>query len=91
MIFFIRQGESFSGKFIPAIADLIVKKQDEAKQYFNFQGIGIGDGFTDPVNQLNMADLLYQLSYIDDAQRDNMTAGQNLAIQQINEGKKKTQ
>ena len=80
-------GESYGGKYVPAIANKIIQNKDEAQKYFNFQGISVGDGFTDPINQIDTASLLYQIALVDDAQRDNLTATQNIAINQINNGK----
>ena len=50
-------------------------------------GIAVGNGWVDPIHQLNYADLLYQLALVDETQRDNMTAMQVTLTNQINNRK----
>lgn len=63
-------GESYAGKYIPAVSYTIHKKNPNAKLKINFQGMAIGNGFSDPVNQVNYGDYLYQLGIIDSNTRD---------------------
>jgi len=62
-------GESYAGKYVPALAYHIHKTQ----QTFDFhgfhiplKGMAIGNGLSDPVNQLKYGDYLYQLGLIDE-------------------------
>lgn len=58
-------GESYGGKYVPAVSYAVYKNNPGADTVINLQGLALGNGFTDPVNQLNYADYLYQLGLID--------------------------
>ncbi|KAK8472027.1 hypothetical protein PHAVU_002G094600 [Phaseolus vulgaris] len=47
-------GESYAGKYVPAIGYYILKKNDklEASERVNLGGVAIGDGLTDPETQV---------------------------------------
>lgn len=60
---FYLTGESYAGKYIPATAHAIFTS--DQKINFNFEGIAIGNGWIDPVNQLGLGHYLYQLGLID--------------------------
>lgn len=62
--FFIA-GESYAGKYVPAIAYTIHKNNPGAKLKVNLQGISIGNGLSDPEHQLKYSDYLYQIGLID--------------------------
>ncbi|KAL1497429.1 hypothetical protein ABEB36_008404 [Hypothenemus hampei] len=62
--FFI-SGESYGGKYVPAIAYTIHNKNPKAIIKINLQGLLIGNGYSDPINQINYGDYLYQLGLID--------------------------
>lgn len=62
--FFIT-GESYAGKYVPAISYTIYKKNPSAKLKINLQGLSIGNGLSDPEHQLKYGDYLYQLGLID--------------------------
>lgn len=62
---FFVAGESYGGKYVPAIAYTIYKNNPSAKLKINLQGISIGNGLSDPVNQLKYSDYLYQIGLID--------------------------
>ncbi|CAH1107291.1 unnamed protein product [Psylliodes chrysocephalus] len=57
--FFIA-GESYAGKYIPAVAYSILKKNPSDEIKINLKGLAIGNGFTDPKYQLRYADYLHQ-------------------------------
>lgn len=63
--FFIT-GESYAGKYVPAFAYTIHKKNPAAELKVNLKGIAIGDGWTDPANQLVYSEYLYQIGLIDE-------------------------
>jgi len=65
-------GESYAGKYIPYLAYTIHQRKSIAKKYFNFVGVAIGDGFTDPINQMEYDQLLYQIGLLDAQQRNRM-------------------
>jgi len=69
---FYLTGESYAGKYIPYLAYTIHERKEIAKKYFNFVGVAIGDGYTDPVNQMEYASLLYQVGLIDMNQKAQM-------------------
>ncbi|XP_037034544.1 venom serine carboxypeptidase-like [Bradysia coprophila] len=60
-------GESYAGKYVPAVAHTIYKnsKSTDPKDKINLQGLAIGNGLSDPVNQMQYGDYLYQLGLID--------------------------
>ncbi|XP_057669453.1 venom serine carboxypeptidase-like [Diorhabda carinulata] len=62
---FYVSGESYGGKYAPAIAYTIHKNNPQAKLKINLRGITIGNGFCDPEHQINYGDYLYQLGLID--------------------------
>ncbi|KAF6214175.1 hypothetical protein GE061_008914 [Apolygus lucorum] len=63
--FFI-SGESYAGKYIPALAHTIHEKNPETEEKINLKGFAIGDGWIDPRNMMVYSDYLYQHGLIDD-------------------------
>ncbi|XP_030373819.1 venom serine carboxypeptidase [Scaptodrosophila lebanonensis] len=61
-------GESYAGKYVPALAYHIHKVQSAIEQrvYIPLKGMAIGNGLSDPLHQLKYGDYLYQLGLIDD-------------------------
>ncbi|KAL0268027.1 UNVERIFIED_CONTAM: hypothetical protein PYX00_010116 [Menopon gallinae] len=64
---FYLTGESYAGKYLPGIAYAI----HTSKTSVRLSGIAIGNGWTDPFTQLETSQLLYQLGFIDEKDRDN--------------------
>ncbi|CAH2052589.1 unnamed protein product, partial [Iphiclides podalirius] len=62
--FFIT-GESYAGKYVPAFAYTIYKKNPEAKIKINLKAIAIGNGLSDPEHQLVYSKYLYQIGLLD--------------------------
>uniref|UniRef100_A0A182PVV1 Carboxypeptidase n=1 Tax=Anopheles epiroticus TaxID=199890 RepID=A0A182PVV1_9DIPT len=59
-------GESYAGKYVPALGYTIHKKNGNPQNpWINLAGMAIGNGYSDPVNQLNYGEYLYQLGLID--------------------------
>ncbi|XP_035908430.1 vitellogenic carboxypeptidase-like [Anopheles stephensi] len=60
-------GESYAGKYVPALGYTIHQKNANATSplRINLAGMAIGNGYSDPVNQLNYGAYLYQLGLID--------------------------
>lgn len=65
--FFIT-GESYAGKYIPAFAYTIHKKNPAADLKINLKGMAIGDGLTDPINQFVYSQYIYEIGLIDEEQ-----------------------
>jgi carboxypeptidase C (cathepsin A) len=78
-------GESFAGHYIPAFASKILNNNT----FLNatkivLEGIAIGDGWTDPQNQINHYDsYLYSVGIVSNKFRDTCTWFQTKAIQHI--------
>lgn len=67
---FFVTGESYGGKYVPAVSHAIKDFNIKAKLKINLKGLAIGNGLTDPENQLVYGDYLYQLGLIDANGRD---------------------
>ena len=67
---FFVTGESYAGKYVPAVSHAIKDYNIKAKLKINLKGLAIGNGLTDPGNQLIYGDYLYQLGLIDLNGRD---------------------
>lgn len=63
-------GESYAGKYIPALARTVLYKNPQADNKINLQGLSIGNGLSDPEHQLILGDRLYELGLIDPKTRD---------------------
>lgn len=63
--FFI-SGESYAGKYIPAISHKILQKNPNATMKINLKGVAIGNGLSDPEHQLLYGDRLFELGLIDE-------------------------
>lgn len=69
---FFVTGESYGGKYVPAISYKIHKEGEHARKHgINLQGLSIGDGWCDPRNMFDYADYLYQVGLVDEEQRDH--------------------
>ncbi|KAF5282417.1 hypothetical protein FQR65_LT14311 [Abscondita terminalis] len=62
---FFVTGESYAGKYVPAVSHHIIKQNPTAKNKINLKGLAMGNPHCDPENQLGFAELLYQLGLID--------------------------
>lgn len=67
---FFVTGESYGGKYVPAVSHAIHRHNDNAKVKINLKGLAIGNGLCDPFHQLVYGDYLYQLGLIDSNARD---------------------
>lgn len=69
---FFVTGESYGGKYVPAIGHRIHKMNAHApaNEHINLAGLAIGNGLSDPLHQLKYGDYLYQLGLIDGRGRD---------------------
>jgi len=63
--FFIA-GESYAGKYVPAISYKIHRENlNDANEIINLKGLAVGDGFSDPINQIDYSDFLPNVGLID--------------------------
>ncbi|XP_044731481.1 venom serine carboxypeptidase [Chrysoperla carnea] len=67
---FFVTGESYAGKYVPAFSYTIHTKNPSAGLKINLQGLAMGNGLSDPGNQLLYGDYLYQLGLVDSNGRD---------------------
>lgn len=70
--FFIT-GESYAGKYIPAIAHKIHREGEHAKRVgINLEGLAIGDGWCDPRNMGDRyGEYLFEIGLLDERQREH--------------------
>ncbi|CAN0888237.1 Serine carboxypeptidase-like 50 [Linum grandiflorum] len=79
-------GESYAGKYVPAIASYILQKNqaNPAELALNLKGIAIGDGLTDPVTQVQTHSLnAYYSGLINDRQREELERLQSEAVRLV--------
>lgn len=67
---FFVTGESYAGKYVPAISHAILldsRREGDDPQHpkINLKGLAMGNGLSDPLHQMNYGDYLYQLGLID--------------------------
>lgn len=62
---FFVTGESYGGKYVPALAYTIHKKNPTAALKINMKGVAIGNGLSDPEHQLLYGKYLNQIGLID--------------------------
>nr|CAI5860454.1 unnamed protein product [Callosobruchus analis] len=77
---FFVTGESYAGKYVPALAYTIHKKNCDAKEKINLKGIAIGNGYTDPIHQTGYAAYVYQLGLIDKETSNEIDRLERLAV-----------
>ena len=63
-------GESYAGKYVPAIGEYIVKQKETGGFLTGLKGVGIGDGFTHPYDILSeVGNFAFHLGLIDYQER----------------------
>ncbi|XP_012264672.1 venom serine carboxypeptidase [Athalia rosae] len=67
---FFVTGESYGGKYVPAVSHAIKDFNIKADLKINLKGLAIGNGLTDPENQMVYGDYLYQIGLLDSNGRD---------------------
>uniref|UniRef100_A0A673GYG9 Probable serine carboxypeptidase CPVL n=1 Tax=Sinocyclocheilus rhinocerous TaxID=307959 RepID=A0A673GYG9_9TELE len=83
---FYATGESYAGKYVPAIGYYIHKNNPSAKVKINFKGVAIGDGLCDPELMLGgYADFLYQTGLVDELQRQHVQMQTDAGVKLIQE------
>jgi vitellogenic carboxypeptidase-like protein len=58
-------GESYAGKYVPAVSYAIHQNNAGARVKINLKGLAIGNGLIDPVNQMVLPEFLYERGLID--------------------------
>ncbi|KAJ4443403.1 hypothetical protein ANN_05071 [Periplaneta americana] len=84
--FFIA-GESYAGKYVPALAYTIHKQNPTAQLKINLQGIAVGNGLSDPPSQYKYSDLLYQIGLVDTSTYIMMQAQEKVISKLLQEDK----
>ncbi|CAB0016838.1 unnamed protein product [Nesidiocoris tenuis] len=80
-------GESYAGKYVPALAYTIHKNNPTAKLKINMKGIAIGNGLIDPPNMLKYGDYLYQIGLVDSNGRDRIKIEEKKIVDLANQRK----
>ncbi|CAG9767350.1 unnamed protein product [Ceutorhynchus assimilis] len=83
---FYVSGESYGGKYVPAISYTIHQRNPSADLKINLQGVIIGNGLSDPLHQFDYGDLLYQLGLIDLPTLKEFYVKQNNTVSLIKQG-----
>ncbi|XP_076765248.1 venom serine carboxypeptidase [Xylocopa sonorina] len=84
---FFVTGESYGGKYVPAVSHAIKDYNIKATTKINLKGLAIGNGLTDPENQLLYGDYLYQLGLLDANGRELFHKYEDTGRKLIKEGK----
>ncbi|XP_026804483.1 venom serine carboxypeptidase-like [Rhopalosiphum maidis] len=83
---FYAAGESYAGKYVPAVSYAIHRNNDGARVKINLKGLAIGNGFIDPVNQMVYSDVLFQYGLIDEDGKRLFKEQEDLARDRIASG-----
>lgn len=75
---FFVTGESYAGKYVPAVSYTIHTRNLNSLMKINLKGLAIGNGLCDPVHMLKYSDYLYQLGLIDYKLQDILHKEENL-------------
>jgi len=69
---FFVTGESYAGKYVPAVSHTIHKNNQyaAAENKINLKGFAIGNGLCDPEHMMQYGDYLYQIGLLDSNGRD---------------------
>ena len=84
-------GESYAGHWIPALGSYIITQNAHSflngNTYIPLSGVGIGDAWTDPINQIvGNADFGYALGLINAAQKANLSYYEQESVSALNAG-----
>lgn len=80
---FFVTGESYAGKYVPALSFAIHKNNPTADMKINLQGLAIGDGLCDPEHMLGYGNYLYEIGLIDDNQKAKFNEIQDEIVSDI--------
>ncbi|KAK5644824.1 hypothetical protein RI129_006124 [Pyrocoelia pectoralis] len=82
---FYVMGESYAGKYVPAVSYTIHKRNPTTKFKINLQGLAIGNGFSDPVHQMKYGEYFFQLGLIDTNEKKEVEARERHIIDLIHD------
>ncbi|XP_077483067.1 venom serine carboxypeptidase-like isoform X2 [Amblyomma americanum] len=80
---FYLAGESYAGKYIPAIGAALHDSRGKLRVPINLKGIAIGNGMIDPISLLRYGPYLYQIGLMDRQQATRMQEYCDQAAQMI--------
>ena len=83
---FYATGESYAGKYIPAIVYKIHTENPQAKLKIKLKGMAIGDGLVDPYNQWDYGPAMYKMGLIDERELEYINLLTELAREAIRQG-----
>ncbi|XP_077978166.1 putative serine carboxypeptidase CPVL [Glandiceps talaboti] len=85
---FYTSGQSYAGKYVPAISYKIHKENPSAKVKINFKGMLIGAAFSDPETMFPLsAEFMYQTGLFDENTRDIFQSQVDVGIRYMQEKK----
>ena len=79
-------GESYGGKYVPAISYKLHVENPTAELKVNLKGMAIEAGLVDPINQMDYGEFLYNIGLIDASQREEFDTIATETIDLINQG-----
>ncbi|KAK8740372.1 hypothetical protein OTU49_002879 [Cherax quadricarinatus] len=82
---FFVTGESYAGKYVPALAYTIHKLNPAAELKINLKGFAIGDGLCDPISMVDYGDFLYFIGLIDEIDLKYFKQQSALTVSYINQ------
>lgn len=80
---FYLSGESYAGKYIPALGFTIHTQNKISNLKINLIGLAIASGFSDPENMMGFAEHVYQIGLVDSRTKKIMTKRQDSLINHI--------
>lgn len=85
---FYISGESYGGKYVPSLAYTIHinRNNPDPNKRINLKGIAVGNGVTDPINQLVFGDLFYTLGFVDNNALQIFNTYESIARDYIRQG-----
>lgn len=84
---FYATGESYAGKYVPAIAYRILKEKRVGGTIINLQGIAVGDGFSDPPGMIAAySNFLFNIGMLDERQTAYFKSQTDLSLKLISQG-----
>ncbi|XP_043203971.1 venom serine carboxypeptidase-like [Amphibalanus amphitrite] len=83
---FYVSGESYAGKYLPAIVNKIHVENPTAEVKINLKGMAIGDGFVDPINQVDYSEYFYNVGLVDAKQSEQFHDVATQTVDLINQG-----
>lgn len=82
-------GESYAGKYVPVVSHTVFKKNENLPDALkiNLKGVIIGNGWLDPVNQMDIGEYAFQLGLVDVNAKKKMDESRDQAIVLLRQGK----